>query len=255
MFLHSVTLADICTMDSKAVTMNAWQGCQDPSRGTEFSWARAQTKLPDRYWTLWQKALLKCFLVSGSSRDLRDKLGRWSLVPPRWRWYSSLQEDRLYKKEQWMWRAYPALRVRTSSRLGPPKYRHLDEVIRLCPAGLLMASVYPTKHSVTKEATLELLDIPVPSDNRPASIQRLRSNRPGGFNWAITEMSVDDKGGLIAAALQARNAVAMSDGSFKDSQGTAASVIDGTSSKGIDSLVSTLYQGQKTARAHTGANS
>ena len=173
MFLHSVTLAGICTVDGKAVTMNAWQGCGDPSRGTEFLWPRVQTKLPDRYWTLWQKALSKCFLVSGSSRDLRDTLGRWSRVPPSWQWYYSPQEDRLYKKELWMWRAYPALRVRTSSCLGSPKYRCSDEVTRLCPDRLIMASVYSTKHSVTKEATLELLDTPVPSDNRPASIQRL----------------------------------------------------------------------------------
>ena len=232
MFLHSVTLADICTVDGKAVTMNAWQGCRDLSRGTEFVWPRVQQKLPDRYWTLWQKAISKCFLVSGSSRALRDKLGRWSIIPPRWQWYYSPQEDRLYKKERWMWRAYPALRVRTSSRLGSPKYRRSDEVTRICPDGLIMASVYSTKHSVTKEATLELLDIPVPSDHRPSSIQNLRASRPDGFNWAINEMSVDDNGKLIAAALLAGTAVAVSDGSFKDSQGTAAFVIEGTSSDG-----------------------
>jgi hypothetical protein len=73
--LHSVTLADICTVDRKAITLDAWQGRKDHSSGTEYSWPRVQRKLPSHYWKLWQKALRLCFLVRGSSRDLCERMG------------------------------------------------------------------------------------------------------------------------------------------------------------------------------------
>ena len=235
MFLHSVTLADISTVDGIAITLDAWLGRRDPSCGTEFSWPRVQKKLPERYWTLWQKALRKCFQAPRSaraSRELLDKLGRWSRFPGRWQWFYSPQEDRLYKLEGWMWRAYPVYRVRSSSRLGSTKYRRSDEVTRFRPIDLIPATVHTTKHWVTKEASMAILDRPVEDPVTPKSVETLRLIRPPGFQWAITEMSMDDNGLTIAAALQAGNAIAVSDGSFKDSQGTAAFVIEGEASEG-----------------------
>jgi hypothetical protein len=40
MILHLVTLADMCTVDGKAITLDAWQGRKDHSSGTEYSWPR-----------------------------------------------------------------------------------------------------------------------------------------------------------------------------------------------------------------------
>jgi hypothetical protein len=235
MFLHSVTLADICTVDGTTFTLDAWQGRRDPSSNAELSWSRVQKRLPERYWTLWQKALRKCFQSPRSaraSRELLDKLGRWSRFPERWQWFYSPQEDRLYKLEGWMWRAYPVYRVRTSSRLGSTKYRRSDEVTRIRPKDLIPASVHTTKHWVTKEASMEILDQPVEEVPTPKTVETIRLIRPPGFQWAITEMSVEDNGLTIAEALQAGNAIAVSDGSFKESQSTAAFVIEGAASYG-----------------------
>jgi hypothetical protein len=79
---------------------------------------------------------------------------------------------------------------------------------------------------------MEILDRPVKDVHTPKAVEPIRLLRPPGFQWAITEMSMEDNGLTIAAALQAGHAIAVSDGSFKDSQGTAAFVIEGADSSG-----------------------
>jgi hypothetical protein len=46
MFLHSVTLSDIGTVNGKSMSLSAWQGQDDASCGAECEWPRVQTKLP-----------------------------------------------------------------------------------------------------------------------------------------------------------------------------------------------------------------
>jgi hypothetical protein len=79
---------------------------------------------------------------------------------------------------------------------------------------------------------MEILERPVPEIIPPETVERLRILRPLDFRWAITEMSVNDNGTEIADALQEGTAVAVSDGSYKDAQGTSAFVIEGSSSVG-----------------------
>jgi hypothetical protein len=51
---------------------------------------------------------------------------------------------------------------------------------------LIPALVCPTKHWVTKEATMEMLERPVPGITPPKTVERLLC--PLGFQWAITKM-------------------------------------------------------------------
>jgi hypothetical protein len=79
---------------------------------------------------------------------------------------------------------------------------------------------------------MEILDRPVEEVPTPKAAEPTRLLRPPGFQWAIAEMSMEDNGLTIATAIQAGHAIAVSDGSFKDSQGTAAFVIEGADSSG-----------------------
>jgi hypothetical protein len=200
MFLHAVTLADVCTVDGLAITLESFQGRRDPSCGTNYSWPRVQSSLPGRYWNLWQQALLKCFLVAGSSRALRDPLGRWLHFPPCWQWFYSSSEDRLYKKEGLMWRAFPVYRVRTSARLGHAKYRRSDNLLHFTPMNLIPVSVTIFKDWVIIVATSVLIDQPVVQPPRNLSLAAISARRTPSFNWAISEMSLSD-GIEIAQAL------------------------------------------------------
>jgi hypothetical protein len=81
MFLHSVTLADITTINGLEITLSAWEGRRDPTIGTAFKWPRVQTGLPTEYWNTWRRALRICFLPTGSSRQLVTRLGKWYSPP------------------------------------------------------------------------------------------------------------------------------------------------------------------------------
>ena len=104
MFLHAITLADICTIDRTLITSDAWLGTRNPCSNSE-SWPRVQQQLPPSSWDLWQRALRACF-TNRSSRVLYNPLGCWLRFPDRWVWhYYSPAEDRLYKQEGLMWRS------------------------------------------------------------------------------------------------------------------------------------------------------
>jgi hypothetical protein len=123
-------------------------------------------------------------------------------------------------------------RVRTSSRLGNYKYRRSEEVTRIRPRDLLPASVHLNPSWAILEASMEILQTLVPAVHCPDTLQQFLSNRAPGFKWAIAEISVEDNGLAIAGALRNGAAIADSDGSFKDFQGTSAFIIEGATGHG-----------------------
>ena len=232
MFLHTITLADVCTVDGTSVTRDAWLGTRDPGSCTEFLWPRVQSRLPTSYWTLWQTTLRTCFLNRGSARLLQSPLGRWHRFPSRWQWFYSPHEERLYRHEGLMWRAFPVYRVRTSARYGIAKYRRSEEVTRIRPLDLLPASVDQLKDWVLKVATMEVMATPVDDHPCQTDVRAILESRLDSFRWAVSEMSLEDNGLQIARALIQGTAIAVSDGSFKDGQGTSAFVIERNSKVG-----------------------
>ena len=85
---------------------------------------------------------------------------------------------------------------------------------------------------MTKVATLDIWERPAPPTRILHTVPELRLLRPLGFQWAITEMTMDDDGSAIATAIRAGTAIAICDGSYKDHHGTAAFIIEGISSVG-----------------------
>jgi hypothetical protein len=169
--------------------------------------------------------------VPGSSRRLRDTLGRWTLFPQHWRWFYSAVEDRLYRKERWLWRAFPVHRVRTSARLGSAKHRWSNELLRIPPPDLIHASVTVYPEWVVRVSTMDILPRPTAAAS-PRTVQDIRTRRHTSFSWAITELSVEDDGSIIAQALRDGTAIAVSDGSYKHGQGTSAFIIEGNTGAG-----------------------
>jgi hypothetical protein len=79
---------------------------------------------------------------------------------------------------------------------------------------------------------MELLDRPVDASPRITDIHQILQRRHDSFQWAVSEWLVEDNGLAIARALIAGTAIAVSDGSFKDNQGTSAFIIEGASKHG-----------------------
>jgi hypothetical protein len=85
---------------------------------------------------------------------------------------------------------------------------------------------------MTKVAT-DSIPIPSIALQRTSTFEEIRQNRHDGFLWAIAEATVADNAKVLASALVPGKAIAVSDGSFKNSQGTAGFVIEGDNCSGL----------------------
>jgi hypothetical protein len=88
------------------------------------------------------------------------------------------------------------------------------------------------KDWVLKVATMEVMATPVDDHPCQTDVRAILESRLDSFRWAVSEMSLEDNGLQIARALIQGTAIAVSDGSFKDGQGTSAFVIEGNSKVG-----------------------
>lgn len=71
MFLNATSLADITTIDGKAISSLAFSGKQANHLRPHLSWPRQPSHLSPTYWNLWQHALQRCFTLCCSSPNLR----------------------------------------------------------------------------------------------------------------------------------------------------------------------------------------
>jgi hypothetical protein len=139
--------------------------------------------------------------------------------------------DRLYKKERLLWRAFPRLLTRTSPRRSVSKFRKWDQMSKEPAKDLVHASVDCRGSIVTKVAT-ESIPTPSIAGQRTSTFEEIWQNRHDGFSWAIAEVTVANNAKVLASALVRGKAIPVSNGSFKNSQGTAGFVIEGDNRSG-----------------------
>jgi hypothetical protein len=227
MFLHSVTLSDITSVRGERITPGAWEyGRRLPHSGSTFAWPWVQSSLPASYWNIWRLALHKCFLKPGSSRLIWRHLGSWKSHPTNWEGFYSTQEDRLYKKERLLWRAFPQLFTGSSPWGGISEYRKSDTLARVPAKDLIHVLVNCRGDFATKVST-ENIPVPCLLPTPILSFEDIRRSRNAGFSWAISKVTVPTNATVLASALVWGKAIAVSDGSFKNAQGTAGFVIEG----------------------------
>ena len=94
--LQATTLADLCTIDGKEITVDAWEGRFNPQRRRQ-DWIKTYRPGPNK-WTQWQQALRDLFLQPHSlHKRLNQPLGQWTRGRNNaWRWWLHQPTDMLY---------------------------------------------------------------------------------------------------------------------------------------------------------------
>jgi hypothetical protein len=232
MFLHATTLADICTVDGLFITKDAWNGSPEDHRGTRFQWPRRPPFLVVSEWTLWRRALTT-LVWPGTSRKLLHPLGAWIVPPsPKWKWYYSTTEDRIYEKLAVSWQPYQKLNRRSGRRHGLGYYARLDGITEFGstpPEGLSLASIERFPTSIQLLSTATWLEIPRTTRTPPSTLEEARQQRLHGDKWAISWFVSSDNGANLAEAIRKGIAYGVSDGSYKDERGTSAFLLEGGS--------------------------
>lgn len=230
MFLQVANLSEISTVDGKNITLNAWKGIKDSNKLNDYQWPRSPPTLSPIHWRLWRKALTASFIdpMKLRSRDLVIPLHDWLIDATRhWRWFYSVEDDELYKKEGLLWANYRSTndaRRRRDAQL----YERVSTQREVFIETLVIANVTETDGTAELISKSEGRTYPwrhqqTSSTAAPTSLAVLRRQEPKCNQWAISEWDYSQTN-LQELARDVTNgtATAISDGSYKNDSGTSA---------------------------------
>jgi hypothetical protein len=187
---------------------------------------------PKQAWILWQHTLACCFCGGYLAHGLLHSLGQWiDRAPTDWQWWYSLQEERIYRYLDSNWHFYLVRQIGQRTRSQRFIYGGIAEIHEI-PTRLRRATV-----SWRGDGILQLTGYSDPEPDHTPSDQILHTtltqriqNCPKGMQWAVVRFAILDDGATLAEAIRRGQAIAVSDGSYKDGFGTAAYVLEGATS-------------------------
>ena len=232
MYLQSITLSDLCTMDLKNITYDAYHG-RALRRRKHLGWPRKPPSLPAAHWHLWQKALTKCFLITGNPhRKIRQDLGHWlPSILPNWDWFYSLNKMRVYQRQGHLLQVYS--RTGISTRPSSSRYTLIqdqDPLTNSLPKDADLATIAQLpNHTILLTGTATCPNsIPTTTTQyHDKTLEEIMDTRPSNDQWAIDTFHSDDDGLALAAGIIQGKATAVSDGSYKTQVGTSGFVLRG----------------------------
>ncbi len=222
----SVYVSCVCDGDGTRISESAWKG--DPPVGSSpYEWA-IQGPLPPADWTYWQQMLGKALHLH--RKELPYKLGRWLEIQGKeqeWEWYYSSAERRLYQRAQDDWTAYPGSGTSRSTTTKFPLAHRIDQAGPL-PQDAERTKVYYQGANLKSTGSAKTLPLEK-ADNQEnrQSWETYISSLPLLQQWCFSELYCPDQAQVIAEALRAGTAIAVSDGSFQKAHGTASWVLEG----------------------------
>jgi hypothetical protein len=221
--LKLLWISDLATGDGTSIRENIRKGIPDDANLSQYQWPQ-QGDLPPKTWTEWDKILCLSlgFPQSKGPIQLRTKLGRWfdrSLCD----WFICKDSDRLY--QQSTFKVF-ACTHKSHTRSGS-KYTLInsDEPIPEASEG---TTVFTRGNSLITEGSQPWIR---PVAKSFTNIQEYMQTQPK-WQWLLPSLSFpSDECSALAIDIQQGTCIAVSDGSFKDSRGTASIVIEGQDSR------------------------
>ena len=224
LYLQVLTVAELATGDGEFLSDKAWEGNLDTTVSSPYQWPR-QPKPPNRDWRIWQSALTVCYLALG--RRLRQPLGAWIGSAVLWEWFFAPDERRLYQRvvNGWVfWSQHITVRRRSQ-----PLFLRQQEISER-PARSYRARIQPVgAHMRLLSASFHHTEGPIstPQASHQTFLQAFRALPPSQL-WSGQRCHISTpRGEDIAGSILAGTAIAVSDGSFKDSFGTSAWTLRG----------------------------
>jgi hypothetical protein len=211
-------LSEIATGDGTCISEEGWSGLAIRQDEAWPNYPRPSTAS----WIIWRKWISKAFLVRG--RRLRQPLGHWIKWDDRWQWYTSPSGD-LYSLANGSWFAHrPVMRwnrlLSFSSQKTPCEP----------PLQPRRATVYFKGTQIVCTGSAAFLSVPTP---RPRTFTE-HLTQVISLRWCLDSLTVINEGKELLEALKtgmSASVMAVSDGPFKDTYGTAAWTI-GTEENG-----------------------
>ena len=214
-FLQVISLSDICSGCGKYILKSSWEGIFESTRHNPYVWPY-QSPLPPSYWITWKKALSK---LATPTRVLHQPLGKWLNKHGTSYFYDPPTERIYFQDEHQFW--YFPRAIGRASRSAVAKFGN-KVPCALIPNSALPATVAYHRSFLHLTGYSEVL---LESDNlNQTFFSFLQNSLPSTAKWVMQNFEfVGDFRSWIQATKQSFiNVLAVSDGSFKNSHGTAS---------------------------------
>ena len=218
-YLRAVTTADISVADGSTVCNDAWMGSRNASRTSTYEWPRTERPI-ERHWHLWRKALSKALL--SDARTLARPTGKWlPATQSRWLWWYHATSEDLFHQEGAVWTVWRPT-GRTGLRCTTRTFSRAAIAPQL-PNGIQAVSVSRPTDSQARITGLASFSTPPTTSHIETldhRLQWLREALPREA-WILDELDLVGNPMDVVNSIQAGDASAISDGSFKDLSGAA----------------------------------
>ena len=241
LYMKVLTVGDIATGHGLNIDEGMRKGIVQSSRARKLDWPN-QGKPKKTDWYAWSK-VLKVSLLS-TSGGLLIPLGQWcnnvdTLYETTWEWWWDNVHSTLYRYDGSTWYRYFPVHKRKRRRgtclrfksyittCATPNPQHLMRSSVLCKRGVYTLQGFHTviPHSNQNEAN----DV-VDTVTSPSSTELMNElSKLKGEQWALRDIMMTESIDNIVTDIAAGTAVAVSDGSYKDSKGTASWIVENAS--------------------------
>jgi len=232
-YLRALYLSDITSGDGLEISEAALLGIRDGTFRAD-SWPFCPKPSPHK-WIIWRKCLGSAFCTRG--RRLRTSLGSWVNQDPEWPWYCNAEKSRLYEHRNNTWKVYQ-LHI---NRHRIPVFQQIGQPCDSPDIPIFRAMAYKYNSKL-------LCNGSAPIASPVSLIQSFQDYlmQPDAV-WCTKNIQHLESSTLVVKALIEGTAIAISDGSYKDSFGTAAWTIQTETGEGMS--------GQVIAPGHNGDHS
>jgi hypothetical protein len=184
------------------------------------SWPQ-QGKPPPGMWDTWRVHLMKYFLQQG--RRLKTNLGVWKEWDPLWPRYFSPKDNSLFKFDHGKWTSFGIVQDRQARPIFSTQGAASTKPLLL--------------HRATVIQTDKILML-----TGHGHIRNKRCASCGSFKeylksqkadlWCFSNVNLQDDGFILSQAIWNQDAIAISNGSYKETFGMAAIILEGTTASG-----------------------
>ena len=222
-YLQATTLSDLASGDGKRITQWALTGTKSSS-SPRYEWSY-QARSPKRIWDKWETAIKLTFeLQRGNYLPGNNRLGSWLSSAASTGFKYSPSEDTMYEERDSEWfQLSPVIRHR--GRGSNQRYCRISNQVTNPPqdAGHAVCAVKNENH-IASTGWSTIIREPSPE---VSSLEEHLAKKCSESKWATSTFFCNDDGRYIATAIHNGEAIAVSDGSYKDGKAAAACIIEG----------------------------
>eukprot|EP00978_Attheya_sp_CCMP212_P033691 scaffold137243_cov47-Attheya_sp.AAC.1 len=250
MFLQATTLSDITSGDGLRLMPLRQIVARNKLNTSRYRWPTTKYPTSLRVRRLWAVAVSNCF-ATPDGWDLRQPLGRWMENAAPMEWSFSPSSRTLFRSTPEGFATYANPITRSQRITSTKRFLSQRNIVSQLPADCAPAVVFThgsdpafrVNGAMSKDPST--LDTTTPTTRLPTILREDKETS----TWFPQLHHIEDNGQAIARSIRKGQAVAVSDGSFKDEQGTAAFVIQKGFQRRNRIEMSTLVPGSKIAQS------